>query len=141
MGNIDQCRLWTLPKVDDPRGSLVYLQRTNFLDFQINRVYYLFDLETNSARGGHAHFELDQLIIAVSGSMVINLDDGKNKKSVLLNDPGKGLRVSSMIWRDINEISSNAVCLVLASNEYDERDYIRDYETFIKIVKNGSKVY
>jgi hypothetical protein len=92
----------------------------------------MFDLDTGSQRGGHAHLELNQLLVAVSGSFVLNLDDGKNKKSIHLTDPGVGVLITPMIWRDIEQISANAVCLVLASLEYSESDYIRDYDHFKK---------
>ena len=136
-GDINTCQLINLPLVTDTRGSLVYLQKTGFLDFSVKRVYFLFDLTTGSSRGGHAHYDLDQLLVAVSGSMTINLDDGKTRKTIFLNDPSLGLRITPMIWRDITNISSNAVCLVLASREYDELDYIRDYETFSTALQNA----
>lgn len=103
--------------------------------FAIQRLYYLYDVPSGSSRGGHAHKELRQLIIAVSGSFDVLLDDGREKKTVTLNRPQIGLEVCPMIWREINNFSSASVCLVIASNKFEEADYYRDYEEFLNATR------
>lgn len=103
--------------------------------FAIQRLYYLYDVPGGSFRGGHAHKELRQLIIAVSGSFDVLLDDGREKKTVTLNRPQIGLEVCPMIWREINNFSSASVCLVIASNKFEEADYYRDYEEFLNATR------
>lgn len=130
---LESCRLIDLPKISDPRGNLTFIEGGNQIPFDIGRVYYLYDVPGGSERGGHAHKALHQLIIAISGSFDINLDDGMgNKKKFHLNRSYFGLYVCPMIWRDIDNFSSGAVCMVLASNRYEEDDYYRDYEEFFK---------
>jgi len=120
-----------LPKIADPRGNLTFVEGGIHVPFDIQRVYYLYDVPGGSERGGHAHKELKQLIIAMSGSFDVVLDDGREKKRVHLNRSYNGLYVCPMIWRELDNFSSGAVCMVLASNRYDEADYFRDYAGFL----------
>ncbi len=131
---LDQCQLIELPKISDPRGNLTFVEADRHIPFEIKRVYYLYDVPGGAERGGHAHKALHQLIIAMSGSFDIHLDDGKNKKTIHLNRSYNGLYVCPMIWREMDNFSSGAVCMVLASNFYDESDYYRDYNEFMKDV-------
>jgi len=120
-----------LPRINDPRGNLTFVEGTNHVPFDIARVYYLYDVPGGAERGGHAHKELQQLIVAMSGSFDILLDDGTRKQKFHLNRSYMGLYVSPMIWRELDNFSSGSVCMVLASNRYDERDYYRDYNDFL----------
>jgi hypothetical protein len=123
-----------LPKIADPRGNLTFVEGGRHVNFDIKRVYYLYDVPGGAERGGHAHKDLHQLIIAMSGSFDITLDDGREKKRIHLCRSYYGLYVCPMIWREMDNFSSGAVCLVLASNTYDEADYFRDYGDFMKAV-------
>lgn len=125
-----------LPKISDPRGNLTFIENSDHIPFDIQRVYYIYDVPGGSERGGHAHKELYQLIVAISGSFDVVLDDGKNKKRVHLSRPYIGLHVCPMIWRELDNFSSGSVCMVLASNKYDEEDYYRDYTAFIRARSN-----
>ncbi len=133
--NIKNCRLIDLPKITDPRGNLTFIEQGNHIPFDIQRVYYLYDVPGGSERGGHAHKELSQLIIAMSGSFDVLLDDGNGKKRFHLNRSYYGLYVCPMIWRELDNFSSGSVCMVLASNLYDELDYYRDYQEYFAAVK------
>jgi hypothetical protein len=128
---LSDCKLVALPRIQDPRGNLTFIEGGNHVDFDIRRVYYLYDVPGGSERGGHAHKELRQLIIAMSGSFDVVLDDGVEKKRFHLNRSYQGLYVCPMIWRELDNFSSGSVCMVLASNRYDESDYYRDYEQFL----------
>ncbi len=130
--NIDNCKILELPKITDPRGNLTFIEGGDHIPFDIQRVYYLYDVPGGAERGGHAHKGLHQLIIAMSGSFDVVLDDGKNKKRVHLARSYYGLYVCPMIWRELDNFSSGSVCMVLASNKYDESDYYRDYGQFMK---------
>ena len=130
--NIDLCKIIELPKISDPRGNLSFIEGGNQIPFDIQRVYYLYDVPGGAERGGHAHKGLHQLIIAMSGSFDVVLDDGKNKKRVHLSRSYIGLYVCPMIWRELDNFSSGSVCMVLASNKYDEQDYYRDYAEFMR---------
>ena len=132
----DSCRIIHFPKIADSRGNLTFIEGNNHIPFDIQRVYYLYDVPGGSVRGGHAHKELQQLIVAMSGSFDLTLDDGTEKKKFHLNRSYFGLYVGSMIWREIDNFSSGSVCMVLASNHYDEADYYRDYNEFLSVVKN-----
>ncbi len=132
---IKDCKLIELPKISDPRGNLTFVEGGIHVPFEIKRVYYLYDVPGGAERGGHAHRELHQLIIAMSGSFDIKLDDGTEKKSVHLNRSYYGLYVCPMIWREINNFSSGSVCMVLASALYDEFDYYRKYTSFLSALK------
>jgi dTDP-4-dehydrorhamnose 3,5-epimerase-like enzyme len=131
---LQACKIIPLKKIPDERGNLTFIEGKKDIPFPIERVYYLYDVPASSVRGGHAHKELQQLIVAVSGSFTVVLDDGIEKKSFHLNRPYEGLYVCPMIWREIDDFSSGSVCLVLASMLYDENDYYRDYSTFLKDV-------
>jgi dTDP-4-dehydrorhamnose 3,5-epimerase-like enzyme len=132
MASLDQCRIIELPKIADPRGNLTFIEGNSQIPFDIKRVYYLYDVPGGGERGGHAHKDLSQLIIAMSGSFDVVLDDGENKKRVHLNRSYQGLYVCPMIWRELDNFSSGSVCLVLASNLYSEDDYFRDKHDFMK---------
>jgi hypothetical protein len=123
-----------LPVVRDNRGNLTFVESTRHVPFRIERVYYLYDVPSGSERAGHAHKTLQQLIIAASGSFSVHLDDGNNQETVFLNRSHKGLLMGPMVWRVIDNFSSGAVCLVLASAVFDEADYIRDHATFQRTV-------
>lgn len=127
------CHVIELPKISDPRGNLTFIEGQRHIPFGIERVYYLYDVPQGSERGGHAHRALHQLLIAVAGSFDVHLDDGRNKKTVHLNRSFQGLYVCPMIWREIDNFSSGAVCMVLASAYYDEADYYRNYPEFCKV--------
>ena len=130
--NIDLCKMIDLPKIQDARGNLTFVENGNQIPFDIQRVYYLYDVPGGAERGGHAHKGLHQLIIAMSGSFDVVLDDGANKKRVHLNRSYNGLYVCPMICRELDNFSSGSVLMVLASNKYDEADYYRDYTEFMQ---------
>ena len=129
--NLQEIKLQEIPKIIDPkgRGNLSVIEK-NFLPYEIKRVYYLYDVPSDSYRGGHAHKEQLEFLIALSGSFNVILDDGKSKRTITLSKPNKGLLISSGIWRELENFSSGAICLVLSSGEYIEEDYIRDYDDF-----------
>lgn len=129
---ISNCVIVDLPRINDPRGNLTFVEATKHIPFSIQRVYYLYDVPGGAERGGHAHKNLHQLIIAMSGSFDIHLDDGRTKKTIHMNRSYYGLYVCPMIWREIDNFSSGAVCMVLASNFYEEDDYYRDYDLFVR---------
>lgn len=132
--SVDQCRIVELPKISDPRGNLTFIEGRRHVPFDFQRMYYLYDVPGGAERGGHAHKALHQLIIAMSGSFDVLLDDGRNKKQFHLNRSYYGLYVCPLIWRELNNFSSGSVCVVLASNAYDEADYYRDYGEFIQAI-------
>ena len=134
--NIKQCHIIQLPKITDARGNLTFVEGNRHIPFDIKRVYYLYDVPGGSERAGHAHHQLQQLFIAMSGSFDLHLDDGYTKQTYHMNRSYYGLYVGSMIWRDLDNFSSGAVCMVLASRYYDESDYYRDYQDFLKAVKD-----
>lgn len=134
---LEQVRLVTLPRIMDPRGNLTFVEETRHVPFDIKRVYYLYDVPGGEGRGGHAHVELEQLIIAASGSLDVILDDGYVRHRFHLNRSYFGLYVPKMMWREMDNFSSSSVCLVLASTFYDESDYIRDYQEFVKRVRDN----
>ena len=123
-----------VPKIENSLGNIAVIEN-NTIPFEIKRVYYLFDIPSNATRGGHAHKKLQQVLIAISGSFDVVLNNGETHKTVTLNKPDKGLLIENNTWRELENFSSGAVCLVLASNEYDELDYIRDYEEFLESKK------
>ena len=128
---IRNCRVIELPKTSDPRGNLTFIEGGRHIPFSIQRVYYLYDVPGGAERGGHAHKELHQLIIAMSGSFDVILDDGREKKRIHLNRSYYGLYVCPMIWRELDNFSSGSVCMALASNLYDESDYYREYDNYL----------
>ncbi|MEO7013307.1 MAG: FdtA/QdtA family cupin domain-containing protein [Dokdonella sp.] len=125
------CSIVQLPKISDPRGNLTYIEGARHIPFDIRRVYYLYDVPGGAERGGHAHKALHQLLIAMSGSFDVVIDDGREKQRVHLNRSYNGLYICPMIWRELDNFSSGSVCMVLASEIYDEADYYRDYPEFL----------
>lgn len=126
-----------LPKISNVRGNLTFIEGKTHIPFDIKRVYYLYDVPGGETRGGHAHIGTEQVMIAVSGSFDVVLENGRNARRVVtLNRSYYGLLISKMTWRELENFSSGAVCLVLASTRYDEGDYLRDYEDFIQRVGN-----
>jgi hypothetical protein len=136
---INFCNFIELPKISDPRGNLTFVEGGRNVPFDIRRVYYLYDIPGGSERGGHAHRALHQLIISIAGSFDIHLDDGYSKKTIQMNRSHIGLYICPMIWRELKNFSSGAVCMVLASDYYSESDYYRDYQHFIADVKGVLK--
>ena len=134
---LQDCRIIELPRITDPRGNLTFIEGGNHLPFEIKRVYYLYDVPGGATRAGHGHKTLEQLMIAMSGSFDVELDDGRAKKKYHLNRSYYGLYVPPMVWRDIDNFSSGSVCLVLASEFFDESDYYRDYDEFVSAPKNA----
>ena len=128
--NLEEITLTDIPTITDTRGNLAVIEK-DCLPYPIKRVYYLFDVPSDSYRGGHAHKEQLEFLIALSGSFTVTVDDGTSKKSFLLNKPNKGLLLPTGIWRELEDFSSGAICLVLSSGEFDEDDYIRSYDDFI----------
>ena len=130
---LQDVRIIDIPKIVDPkgRGKLSVIEK-NIIPFSVKRVYYLYDVPSDSYRGGHAHKKLIQFMIPLSGSFEVLLDDGVEKKKIMLNKPDKGLLIPQGIWREMDNFSSGAICLVLASENYEESDYYRDYSEFHK---------
>lgn len=128
-------RIIGLSKITDPRGNLTVAQSLDNIPFDIRRVYWLYDVPAGESRGGHAHKQCREIIIAVSGSFTVTLDNGTEKKTFLLNRPYEGLIIETGVWRTLDDFSSGAVCLVLASQEFDENDYIRHYEDYLEYIK------
>ncbi|MCX7556235.1 FdtA/QdtA family cupin domain-containing protein [Xanthomonadaceae bacterium JHOS43] len=128
--SLQHCKIIDLPKIEDPRGNLTFIEAGQHIPFDIQRVYYLYDVPGGSHRGGHAHKALHQLLIAMSGSFDITLDDGRTKFKYHMNRSYYGLYIPPMIWREIDNFSGGSVCLVLASDIFTEDDYYRDYATF-----------
>ncbi len=122
----------SIPKIEDVRGNIAVIEN-DAVPFEIKRVYYLFDVPSTSSRGGHAHKSLQQLLIPLSGSFDVVLKDGREQKTITLNKPDKGLLIRQNIWRELENFSSGAVCLVIASAVFDEEDYIRDYDEFLSL--------
>lgn len=128
-------KLVYLPKITDPRGSLTVAESLDSIPFEIKRVYWLYDVPGGGSRGGHAHRRLRQMLVAVSGAFHVTLDNGFERKTVLLNHPYQGLLIERGIWRTLDDFSSGAVCLVLASEHYDAADYIEDYDEFLEYAR------
>jgi dTDP-4-dehydrorhamnose 3,5-epimerase-like enzyme len=133
--SIERCRIIDLPKIHDPRGNLTFVEGGRHIPFEIKRIYYLYDVPGGASRAGHAHKNLEQLLIAVSGSFAVTLDSGETRKIVHLNRSHIGLYIPPLIWREIDDFSSGAVCLVLASAPYVEADYFRGYDDFLAAVR------
>ncbi len=125
-----------LPKIIDPRGNLTVAESIKNIPFDIKRVYWVYDVPSGEHRGGHAHKQCKELLVAVSGSFTVTLDDGNEKHTYLLNHPYQGLFIDVNIWRTLDDFSSGAVCLVLASEMFEEEDYIRDYNDYLEYVKD-----
>jgi len=136
------CRIINLPKISDSRGNITFIEGSRHIPFQIQRVYYLYDVPGGETRGGHAHRQLEQFLISANGSFDVVLDDGKDRQRFHLNRSYYGLYITPGIWRELENFSSGSICLVLASAFYDEEDYIRDHEDYIEYVrKRPSPVY
>lgn len=133
---LEQCRIIDLPRINDPRGNLTFVEGGRHVPFHIRRVYYLYDVPGGAERGGHAHRELQQMIVAMSGSFDVVLDDGNNRRRHHLNRSYFGLYIPSLVWRELDNFSSGSVCMVLASLPFDETDYFRDYDEFRKAVSS-----
>jgi hypothetical protein len=131
--SLDECQLIELPKIVDWRGNLTFVEGGRQVPFRIERVYFIYDVPAGESRAGHAHRALCQVLIAASGSFDVTLDNGQDRRKFSLNRPYVGLYIPRMIWREIDNFSSGAVCLSLASLPYDEADYIRDYADFVTI--------
>ena len=135
MFKVQDCLIVDLPKIHNDAGNITVLENHLNIPFNIKRIYYLYDVPMGSERGGHAHYNLQQYVIAASGSFTFVLDDGVEKKEIFLNNPAKALHLKAGIWREMKDFSSGSVCLVLASENYLEEDYIRDYEQFLDYSK------
>jgi uncharacterized RmlC-like cupin family protein len=134
---VESCRLIDFPKVPDPRGNLTFIEGEHHIPFGIRRIFYIYDVPTGESRGAHAHKRLEQILICLSGSFDAQLDDGDKRKSVHLNRPWQGLYIPPMIWAAEVNFDPGSVCLVLASDLFDEADYIRDYETYLNERRRG----
>ncbi len=137
--SLKECRVIDLPIVADHRGNLTFVESERHLPFEISRIYYLYDVPGGAARAGHAHKNLEQFLIAMSGSFDVKLDDGHSKATYHLNRSYYGLYIPPMIWREIDNFSSGSVCLALASEYFDEADYYRDYDEFLEVVGRIAK--
>ena len=126
--------LISIPKIEEPRGNLSVIEN-DVIPFEMKRVYYLYDVPSGAERGGHAHKNLKQFLIALSGSFDVVLNDGIEKKTITLNKPFEGLLINPGIWRELNNFSSGSVCLVIASAVFDESDYIREFDEFMDYKK------
>jgi hypothetical protein len=133
--SLKNCYQIEFPKISDPRGNLSFVEGGRHIPFDIRRVYYLYDVPGGASRGGHAHKTLHQLVVAMAGSFDVELHDGNEKKRFHLNRSYYGLYVCPMIWRELDNFSSGAVCMVLASHLYEEDDYLRDYQEYISILR------
>lgn len=134
---VKDCCLVELPKIQDERGHLTFIESNRHIPFDIKRTYYLYDIPKGSARAAHAHKNLHQFMIAMSGSFKVKLDDGYETKIFCLDTPYVGLYIPPMMWRDLTHFSCDSVCMVLASEYYDENDYYRDYSAFLAAVNQG----
>lgn len=130
MSTLQNCKILSLPKIEDPRGNLSVIEN-NVIPFEIKRVYYLYDVPSGAERGGHSHKEQKEFLVALSGSFDVILNDGNQQKTVTLNKPFEGLLITNGIWRELKNFSSGAVCLVIASDVFSEEDYIREFEDFL----------
>jgi dTDP-4-dehydrorhamnose 3,5-epimerase-like enzyme len=135
--SIENCRIVDLPKISDPRGNLTFIEAGRHVPFPIERVYYLYDVPGGASRAAHGHKKLHQLMIAMSGSFDVTVDDGSRKKTIALNRSYLGLYIPPMIWRELDNFSSGSVCMVLASEHFDEGDYYRDYQAFLAAVRKA----
>jgi hypothetical protein len=135
--SVFDCHILNLNKIHNPSGNITPVENYVNIPFAIKRVYYLYDIPGGESRGGHSHLKLESVIIALSGSFDVTLDDGLTKKTVQLNRPYMGLNVKPGMWRELSNFSSGVVCLVLASHKYDEDDYIRDYNEFKNLIKKN----
>lgn len=131
MASVNNCRILRFPQIRSSSGTLTPIENMRHVPFEIQRVYYLYDISEGASRAGHSHKNLQQVLIAMSGSFDVHLDDGREKRIVRLSQPQEGLYIPNMIWREIHDFSSDAVCVALASLLYDEGDYYRRYDDFL----------
>lgn len=129
------CSVIDISKIHNEAGNITVVENRKNIPFDVKRIYYLYDVPSGETRGGHAHYELEQFIIAASGSFDVILNDGKNKKRVTLNRPNLALHIVPGLWRELDNFSSGSISIVLASHTYEEKDYIRNYNEFLKIKK------
>jgi hypothetical protein len=132
MPSVNDCRILHFPQIFSPQGTLTPIENMRHVPFDIQRVYYLYDIAEGASRAGHSHKNLQQVLVAMSGSFDVHLDDGRQKRIVRLRRPQEGLYIPRMIWREIHDFSSGAVCVSLASSLYDESDYYRHYDDFLR---------
>ena len=137
--SVSACKIITLERHHHDNGNLTVVEDNNEIPFKIERTYYLYDIPGGIERGGHSHKALYQLVVAISGSFDVVIEDGKDKKTVTLNRPYEGLLIVPGIWRTLDNFSSGAVCAVIASEKYDESDYVRDYNDFLELTANKRK--
>ena len=130
------CSVIDVSKIHNKAGNISVVENGENIPFNVKRIYYLYDVPSGETRGGHAHYELEQFIIAASGSFDVILNDGKNKKRVMLNRPDLALHIVPGLWRELDNFSSGSICMVLASHIFEEKDYIRDYDEYLKLVLN-----
>lgn len=133
--SVQHARILQLPRIQDPRGNLTFIEAEEHVPFAFKRAYYIYDVPGGSSRGGHAHKQLQQLMIAMAGSFDVILDDGREKRTFQLNRSYFGLYIPPMIWRDLDNFSSGSVCMVLASDYYEEEDYYRNYEDYRRAMR------
>lgn len=138
--NIFQCSIIDISKIQNEAGSISVVENDKSIPFEVKRIYYLYDVPGGECRGGHAHYELEQYIIAASGSFDVALYDGKDKTTVTLNRPNVALHVVPGLWRELNNFSSGSVTMVLASEVYKEKDYIRSYQEFLNKKPNDTSI-
>ena len=131
MSTLQNCKILSIPKIEDPRGNLSVIEN-DVIPFNIKRVYYLYDVPSGAERGGHSHREQYEFLVALSGSFDVILNDGNQQKTVILNKPFEGLLITNEIWRELKNFSSGAVCLVIASDVFSEDDYIREFQDFLE---------
>ena len=138
-GPLSRCRVLELPVVQDFRGNLTFVEGLRHVPFEIKRTYYLYDVPGGAFRGGHAHRDLEEVIVAIAGSFDVVLTDGSHSLRVNLNRSYFGVYVGSMVWRHLDNFSSGSVCLVLASEPYDEDDYFRNWDEYLEALRDGSR--
>ena len=131
MSTLQNCKIVFIPKIVDPRGNLSVIEN-DVIPFKIKRVYYLYDVPSGAERGGHSHKEQQEFLVALSGSFDVILNDGNQQKTITLNKPFEGLLITNEIWRELKNFSSGAVCLVIASDVFEEEDYIREFKEFLE---------
>lgn len=134
---IDDARIIELPKFTDPRGNLSFVEQLNHIPFEIKRTYWLYDVPGGECRGGHAYRETEEFVIAISGSFDVTIDDGKEKKTFHLNRSYYGLYIPKGLWREMENFSTNSLALEFASTPYNPDDYVRDYDEFLKLKRDG----
>jgi hypothetical protein len=140
MSSVDDCRIISFKRISRPQGNLTPIENLRDVPFEIQRVYYLYDVPGGESRGGHAHRLLEQVIISAMGSFAVDVDDGCCSRRFYLNRAYYGLYIAKMIWREILDFSSGGICLVMASRSYEESDYIRDYDEFLKLKKSHDPI-